>query len=189
MKTAELEQILEGGTETRKHEFKNSIPWNVKSFVRAIFAMSNLKEGGYIIVGIDNDLNRIGVSESIKNTYILETMKDQINSFADPKVDFSISITLDKEGKEYIIIKIFEFEEVPVLCKKDSYETNQGTLYYRNSNRRPESAPISNSTDMREIIELAAIKKMKKITSIINELGVKETFEDKEKLNEELEGL
>ncbi|MBK8551060.1 MAG: ATP-binding protein [Ignavibacteria bacterium] len=100
MTSEELESILSGGIETQKHEFKTSIPWNIKNFAKAILSMANLKDGGSIIIGFDDDLKRIGVSEEIKETYKIETMKDQLNSFADPKVDFNVSTITDIDGKE-----------------------------------------------------------------------------------------
>jgi hypothetical protein len=71
-------------------------------------------------------------------------------------------------------------------------------IYYRNSNRRIESAPISNSNDLRDLIELAASKKMKSFQKLgltiaqsedPKRLRIDIISNDKRKLDEELGGL
>ena len=96
-------------------------------------------------------------------TYKIDEMKDTLSKYADPKVEFSFEIVQDLNKVKFGVIQVFEFEEIPVICKRDGdYKIKKGAIYYRNSNRRPESANISNSSDMRELIERAALNKMKK---------------------------
>lgn len=186
MDTQELEEILEGGAETQRIEFKAMCNWDVTSLAKDILALSNIRDGGYIIIGVkDATFERQGVNASQKETYQVDIMKDQITAYADPHVMFSVVFPKDKDGKEYVVIKVSEFEDVPVICRKNSADTRSGTLYYRNKNRRVESAPISNSYDMRDIITQAAIKMMRRIDDY--DLKVESSVGDK--LNEELEGL
>jgi len=188
MTTEELEQLLEGGAETQRIDFKESCNWNVVKFAKDIMALSNLKDGGYIVLGLKekhNYFERTGVTEEHKNSFKIDVMKDQMSAFADPNVDFQIDFKKDKNDKLFIIITVNEFREIPVICKKDSDDTKAGTIYYRNSNRRIESAPVSNSYDMRDIIRLATFKMMR----TEKELGFTAEKSVKKKLDDELEGL
>lgn len=188
MTIEELEQLLEGGAETQRVDFKESCNWDVAKFAKDVLAFSNVKDGGYIILGVKemgDHFEQAGVIMEHKNTFIIDIMKDQLSAFADPSVDFKVEFPRNKNNKLFIVIKISEFREIPVICKKDSADTRAGTIYYRNSNRRIESAPISNSYDMRDVIRLATLKMMQHE----KELGVKVEKSVKGKLNDELEGL
>ena len=93
MNTEELEKILNGGIETQRIEFKSAIVWDVKKFVKSMMAMSNLRDGGYIIVGVKDDGVRIvreGITDELAKTYKIDEMKDKLRKFTDPSIDFSI---------------------------------------------------------------------------------------------------
>jgi predicted HTH transcriptional regulator len=187
MSIDELEQLLEATTETQTLEFKRACDWDVRSFAKDILAMSNVRDGGHIVVGIaDVSLSRQGITTTQKETYKQDEMRDHMSVYADPHVNFIVMFPKDRDGKEYVVIKVFQFDTQPVISRKDGPDNIcAGRLYYRNRNRRPESAPVSNSTDMREIIDLAAVIMMKRY----QELGFYMPSSDKQKLDEELQGL
>lgn len=188
-----LEKILEDLKETQRVEYKSACSWDEDIFCRDILAMANVQDGGYIIVGVrelpDGTFEREGVTEEQKNSFKIDIMKDQMNKYADPYVDFDVK-SYEYKGKTYVVIRVYPFDEIPVICKIDSKTTKKGVIYYRSRNRRPESAPVSNSYDMKEIIERAVAKMWQKK----RELGFTVespmmNFSVREKLDEELEGL
>lgn len=189
MKIEEFERLIEGRTETQKLDFKESCPWNIDSLAKDILAFSNVGGGGHIVIGIreiEGGSERQGISSKHLATYDLETMLDQLSGYADPRIDIVLNPVEDaKNKKKYLVIIIKEFQDVPVICKKDSRDTNKGIIYYRNRDRRPESAPVSNSSDMRDIIELAAVKMVKKY----RELGLTPESKDEESFDKEIEGI
>jgi predicted HTH transcriptional regulator len=186
MTTQELEEKLEGAAETQTIEFKGACDWNVISFAKDILALANVQDGGYIIIGVeDGTFKRQGISNHQKMTYNIDIMRDQMTSFADPHVNFTVEFPPDRNDIEYAVIRVFQFEEIPVICRKNSGDTKAGLIYYRNKNRRVESAPVSNSYDMRDIIELATVRMMQRKT----ELGFRVEQSVKKKLDEELKGL
>ncbi|MFC1656503.1 helix-turn-helix domain-containing protein [Patescibacteria group bacterium] len=188
MRIEEFESLLEGRSESQRIEFKTAHPWDVNLFAKDILALSNVRGGGYIIVGVDDkSFNRKGVSPNDLKTYDIDIMRDQMAPFADPHVSFECKTIEDSKGLNYIVIEIFSFRDIPVICRRDdkNAEIYGGRVYYRNSNRRPESAAISNSYDMRDLIETATIKMMQKKKE--QELDI--TNGKKDVLDKELGGL
>jgi hypothetical protein len=161
-----FERLIEGRTESVSLDFKADSPWSVKGLGRDILAMSNVRNGGTIVIGINEEGNsfvRKGVCEANKHSYKIDIMKDQLLKYADPAVDFSVSFPQDSNGLDYVVITVYPFKEVPTICKKElDKELKPNTIYYRNTDRRIESAAISNSNDLRDLVELAAIRLMQR---------------------------
>ncbi|PUZ23807.1 hypothetical protein GA0116948_108131 [Chitinophaga costaii] len=60
--------------------------------------MSNLKDGGYIIIGVREDVFNFfaeGVSEANINSYKVDIMKDQMLKYTDPAVEIKVSYPMD----------------------------------------------------------------------------------------------
>jgi len=108
MTTEELEAKLEGGTETQTIEFKGACNWDDKIFAKDILAMSNIQDGGFIIVRMkeldDGTFEREGITEEIKTSYKIDEMKDQLTKYANPHVNFTVDYPKDRNGKEYVLI-------------------------------------------------------------------------------------
>jgi predicted HTH transcriptional regulator len=199
MNTEELELHIQGQAESPTLDFKAAMAWNVRSFAKDILAFSNVQDGGIIIVGIeDKTFNREGTDADQRNSYSVDVMRDQMAPFADPHVSFSVDYPTDKDGKQYVCIRIEPFSEIPVICRKDSPDTRAGVVYYRNRNRRVESAAVSNSYDMREIIEVATVRMMRNKQragfSVVDETAATQKEEEqlaraRTHLDNELEGL
>jgi predicted HTH transcriptional regulator len=192
MTSEELEKIREGNVETQRIDFKAPCPWNIGTFAKHILAMSNVQNGGHIIIGvqeINNTFEWVGVPSEIKDTYSTDRMRDEMTIYADPHVNFSLQ-NIKVRDKEFVVIEIEQFEEAPVICRTDRNGLIAGTIYYRNRNRRAESAPVSNSADMREIILLATSQQLKKFKgyNIIEKIPSEKDVE-KKKLKEELGDL
>lgn len=186
MRDDELEEYLEAGQETRSFEVKAAMAWSRVALAKDILALSNVADGGVIVIGVeDGTFKRQGVTQEFKATYKIDEMRDQMARYADPHVDISVTFPKDREGREYVAIEVASFRDVPVICRKDSPDTQAGVIYYRNSNRRVESAAVSNSYDMRDILTVATLRTRDRYKG----LGV--TVEDqtdvlKQRLDEEL---
>jgi predicted HTH transcriptional regulator len=199
MNTEELEIHIQGQAESPTLDFKGATPWDVARFAKDILAFSNVQDGGTIIIGIeDGTFVRHGITEAHRHSYKIDIMRDQMTSFADPHVNFSVDFPMDKDGKQYACIRIEPFEEIPVICRKDSADTRAGVIYYRNRNRRVESASVSNSYDMRELVEVATVRMMQKKrragfsvnSGTMNDPSESEALaRARARLDEELEGL
>jgi hypothetical protein len=94
-------------------------------------------------------------------------MRDQLASFCDPSPEFRVAFTKDSTGKEFVVIQIAPFRDLPLLSKKGiPGGILANTIYHRNSNKRVESAPVSSSNDLRGIIELAARNLHRRLTDL-----------------------
>ena len=199
MNTEELELHIQGEAESPTLDFKAAMTWDVGSFAKDILAFSNVQDGGIIIVGIeDKTFKRQGIDAVQRSSYNIDIMRDQMAPFADPHVNFSVDFPTDKDGKQYACIRIEPFTEIPVLCRKDSLDTRAGVVYYRNRNRRVESAAVSNSYDMREMIEVATVRMMRNKQragfSVVDEMATMQSEEEevartRTHLDKELGGL
>lgn len=167
MSPEELEALLQGARETDAVEFKSATNWNRDLFVKDILAMANVVDGGAIIIGVeDATIARQGITNGQIATYIYDQMRDQIEPFADPRVIFTFNVVTDECGLRYGVIEVAPFEDVPVICARDGADVQAGTVYFRSRSRRPESARVRRSADMREIIESAIARRSRMLRRI-----------------------
>ncbi len=162
MTTDDFEGIVEGASESASLDFKAPMNWNVRSLVKDILAMANIQGGGKIVVGVNDDLSRTGLNEEQLSSFKEETMKDQIAEYADPYVSFSVKQATDRNGLKHVVITVSEFDENPVICRKDGADVKRGEVYYRSRSGRPASAHIVREHDMRDVLDRAVIKLMTK---------------------------
>jgi predicted HTH transcriptional regulator len=163
MTTKELEELLEGGIETPHIEYKGPCEWNINTFAKDILAIANIEDGGWIIIGMAEKgvgYERAGLTSEMIATFNYDIMRDQFASFASPHVRFSLSFPHDKIGLQFAVIKVDEFSEIPVICVKpnDRAGTNAPVIYYRNTDKKVESGPISNYHDLHNLLERSAMK-------------------------------
>jgi predicted HTH transcriptional regulator len=167
MNTAELDALLEGAAETPSLEFKRAMAWDYRSLTRDILAMSNVRDGGIIVFGVeDATFERQGLTEEQIATFNIDIMRDQVSPYADPYVTFQVSVPTDSAGRRYAVIEVAPFDEVPTICARGGQDVNYGDLYYRSNDRRPQSARVSSSHDMRNIIERAIVRRRNKLVQI-----------------------
>ena len=163
MTTKELEELLEGGIETPHIDYKAQCEWDINAFAKDILAMANIEGGGRIIIGVAEEgvgYKRVGITTTQMDTFNYDNMRDQFASYASPHVKFSIAFPQDKNGLIFVIITVDEFDEIPVICIKpnDRAGTKAPVIYYRNTDKKVESGPISNYHDLRNLIERSAVK-------------------------------
>lgn len=156
----QLEQIIEGQAESPNLDFKTDMAWRDQSFAKDFLAMSNMRDGGTIVIGVEEKagvFTPIGVSAANEKTYKIDIMRSQLASFCDPSPEFRVDFPKDTTGRTFVVIQIAPFRDLPLLSKKGVPSVIlANTIYYRNTNKGVESAPISNAHDMRDLIELAA---------------------------------
>jgi len=156
------------GEESRGREYKASMSWTNDltkiKITKSILAMSNIKDGGVIIIGMrelpDKKFEPAGISIEDASTFNHDVIADYLKEYADPYVEFKVT-RIECGGKKFICIQIKEFDESPVICRKDGVDLQRGRIYTR-SRTKNESAPVSSYAEMREILDMSADKAVRK---------------------------
>lgn len=156
--------------ENRYCEFKGVIDWDMDvkyKIIKTILGMSNNTDGGNIIIGVvwnesSIRFEPIGLSDVQALTFQNDQIQSFTNNYADPHAKTSTKI-FDWNSKKLVVIKVAEFQETPVICKKGYFcETSReqilenGAVYSRRT-RMPETAKVT-SVEMREIMKNATQK-------------------------------
>jgi predicted HTH transcriptional regulator len=177
MDCKELMELIKAG-ERRSVELKQSMSWDEPNtqakITRSILAMSNIRDGGKIIIGAkrndDDTYEPEGLYPEHKDTYNSDNVADHVSNYADPYVKFTLEAITCGENT-FIVIRVDEFEEVPVICKNDGRDLRRSAVYVR-SRRKPESVEVRDEAEMREIIEMAVEKSVRKLFQRLANAGV-----------------
>lgn len=182
MNEPEFEELLLPGYETRGVEFKPPGPRSSKllfvKVTRAALGMTNRRDGGTIVIGIEslnNTLKSVGLTDNDLLTWSYDDVATGFAAYADPSIAFDLGKVSYKEA-HYVVLRIQEFEDIPVLCKKD-YNNNgevilrKGACYVR-SRHKPETSEIPTQEDMRDLLDLATDKGVRKFMARANRAGV-----------------
>jgi predicted HTH transcriptional regulator len=184
MNQQEFKELLERGREQRAVEFKRAGSRKDKLLlarvIRAVIGMANRRDGGLVIIGVDEDDNKrpvpSGISDEDLSTWTHDDFADASATYADPNVSFDLE-TVDCEGKKFIVIHVEEFEDFPVICKRDFPDVLRSGACYVRPRRKPETVEIPTHTDMRDLLELAAEKGVRRFIKQAHGAGLGLTAE------------
>lgn len=168
MTDREFAELLALGHELRGVEFKGPGSRSNKNFfanvVRAALGMANRRDGGVVIIGVEDDagvLKPVGVNHQDLDTWKYDHVSDGFSEYADPNISFELE-SRDCNGKKFVVLHVHEFEDIPVLCKKDYPDVlRRGGCYVR-SRRKPETTELPSQTEMRDLLELATEKRLRR---------------------------
>lgn len=178
MNEQDLLDLISLGKEGRNLEYKRSMPWDSADFkakiTKSVLAMANLRDGGVIVIGMDEDpsgnFNDDGMKDEDFDTYTEDILSEHFSNYADPFVEISVrKKEREEDGKKFVFILVKEFEEIPVICKKSGPTGSnlfKGRMYCR-SRRKNETVEVPSQTEMREIIELAVEKMVRKYLRVM----------------------
>ncbi len=178
MTDQEFAAILALGRETFGVEFKEPGPISngrlVAQVVRAVLAMANRRDGGRVIIGVDDnagELNPVGLSATDLATWHYDNVADQIARYADPGVSFNLVVTVYK-GASYVVLAVAEFPDIPVLCKRAYDDVLRDGACYVRTRRKPETSEIPTQTEMRELLDLAVEKRVRQYLEQARRVGL-----------------
>lgn len=178
MTEMQLVELLQQGHETVAVEFKSSgMRSDARLFAkvtRAALAMANRRGGGQIIIGVREELGSLradGLSQEELSSWTYDNVSAGISSYAEPHVDTTVE-TVVHDGKYFVVISVSEFEETPVLCKKDYQGILRAGGCYVRRRGRTESVEVPNHSEMRALLDLAVEKGLRRFLQIARRGGV-----------------
>jgi hypothetical protein len=161
---------------------------------KIILAMSNIRDGGYLVLGFNQDGDTFvptGVVQSDLSSFNYDHVRSHVAEYADPYVEFSMEIVKDEEQKKsFLVFTVKEFAEIPVICAKNGLENLEEGAVYTRSRRIPESVKVPTQSEMREIVDMAIEKGLRKYIETSRRAGLEIQATTKEdEYDEELEGI
>ena len=185
MEQRELLELIDRGRETRQVEMKASMDFSERrvkaKIAKAAMAMANTRDGGLIILGmreIENDqFDPEGVTIEHQQSMTQDRVSSSIMEFLSPYVQVAVKTVSDDErprlkDKVLVVVEVREFDEVPILRKRQYQDEGlrEGGVYIR-SFERNESREVQTEAEMRELIDLATEKRLRKHLAMTHRAG------------------
>jgi len=147
--------------EERHIEYKPSWKWDgvyKSELTKRIISMSNLRDGGWVILGKPEQADRTckaeGMSQENYDSFDQDNVKAYVYSHVEPPINLAVH-KKDKDGKLFVGIKVQGFGSVPTICTKNEGTVLKKGMIYVRSKGKPETVPIQNYSEMKEIIDIA----------------------------------
>lgn len=179
MTEEEFSQLIQPNHEHRNLEVKGPASWEDREFkckiCKTILGMSNIRDGGSIIIGIregeDDTFVLEGTSQEQANTWSSDTILSFVNEYADPYVNLDIE-QVNFQGHLFIVLRVWEFESLPVICRRDGANGLRKGAIYTRPHRMPETAIVPEQTEMREILDMAVEKQLVELQTRLYRAGI-----------------
>lgn len=178
MTDQEFAQVIALGHELSGIEFKSPGPLSegrlVAQTVKAILGMANRRDGGSVIIGVTDQDGRLipeGINADALDTWHYDAVADQIARYADPGVRFELEIK-EYNGNRYVVIEVAEFDDIPVLCKRAYNGVLRSGACYVRTRRKPETTEIPTQADMRDLLDLATVKWIRRHSDWMRRAGI-----------------
>ena len=165
----DVENLLLAGYETRGFELKGPGRSDDKAFLakvaRAALSMGNLRDGGHVVIGISDtspqEMQPGLDDQQLASWLAYDDVADRLAVYADPPLRFDVVKLNLSSGARVILVTVYEFDDLPHLCAREyPDDLRKGALYVR-SRKKPETAEVASSVEMREILDLAAEKRLR----------------------------
>lgn len=179
MNTQEFSEIIAFGREQRGVEFKRGGSRKDKRLlvkvVRAVISMANRRDGGYVIVGVDEDEDKMPVPKGLTaedlSTWVYDDVADSLSEYVDPNVSLDLKV-IEYEMKQFVVLIVHEFEDLPILCKKNYLDVLRAGACYVRTRRKPETVEIPSQVDMRDLLDLAVEKGVRRFVTRARTVGL-----------------
>lgn len=171
----DLVELIRHAREERNLEYKCGGSWTDLRFriIKAVLALANIPDGGVVVVGLRKEgetYHPDGVHSADCDTFTQDDVSVLVNEYADPFAEVTVS-HVAHEGRQFVVIQVREFEEHPVVCKKDGPGLRRGAIYTR-PRRKCESVEVPGHVDLREILDRAVERGMRALLGRVGRSGL-----------------
>jgi predicted HTH transcriptional regulator len=188
----EVEQVLSLGHEIRGFEIKGPGPSTDKHLfakvARAALSLGNLRDGGHIIIGIDDKLQQAmqpGLTVAELSSWLsFDDVSRRLDSYADPSLHFECAGVELTSGAAVAVMQVFEFSDLPHICAKGYNDVLRVGAVYVRPRKVPETSEVAGSVEMREILDLATEKALRAYVRTADRAGVRLGTDDDLRLTE-----
>ena len=171
-------QIMSLSHELSGVEFKGPGALNdsrlVAQAVKAVLGMANRRDGGVVVIGLKEEANSfdpVGLSDDELPSWTYDAVAEQIARYADPSVAFQLEIK-QYDNKSFIVLEVYEFSDIPVLCKRSYNNILRDEGCYVRTRKKPETSELPTQTEMRELLDLAIEKGVKQFLERAERVGL-----------------
>jgi hypothetical protein len=119
----------------------------------------------------------IGLSDEQAESWLsFDDLAASVNEYASPCVRFE-PVLHTFRGRKFIVIRVYQFDDIPILCAKDYNEPGKapvlrrGACYVR-ARHKPETSEIPSEEEMRELLELAIDQGVRKLVIRAQKAGL-----------------
>jgi predicted HTH transcriptional regulator len=175
--------LLALGHESNGVEFKGRGNRTNSAFlvgvIRAVLGMANRRDGGLVVIGVEADsLNPVGFDDNEVQPWLnYDELAAGVNEYASPNAQFDLE-AIAFQGRKFPIIRVHEFGDIPILCAKDYHGRGKGSptlrrgACYVRARHKPETSEIPSEEEMRELLELAIDKGVRKFVTRAQKAGL-----------------
>lgn len=177
----DIENALRFGYELRGLEVKGPGSRTDKHFfarvTKGALAMGNLRDGGHVVVGIDDGDPAAMLPglepNDLASWLAYDDVARAMAEYADPPLRFDIAEVELSSGARVAVIEVFEFADIPHFCAKQYQSVlRKGALYVR-PRKVPETSEVASSVEMREVVELATEKALRNYVETAERAGLR----------------
>jgi predicted HTH transcriptional regulator len=163
--------------------------------------MANHEQGGWIVVGIEEDsdgtFTLVGIPPDNVPSWNHDDVSAMVNGVADPPISLETE-TVIVDDKTFVVIRVHQFLDIPVVArsngptpKGEKAQVYRKDTCYARSRKKPETIDaMSDPSTWRTLIELASLKEARRILNVIGVVATREAVpDDAAKFEAQLEDL
>lgn len=185
---SDVETSLRRGYEIRAIEAKAAcLPTDADSFggiAKAVLAMSNLSDGGHVIVGVD-DQEMVAMTPGLTDEQVTawrryDKVCDQLARYADPPLAIEVTVHTLSAGIRVAVLDVPGLGGMPHFCAKDQNGQDdgrkvivrKGALYIR-SIHKPETVELKRVAEMNELLNAALSSRLRAFVQTAERAGLR----------------